>query len=224
MVYNEIQITDKRTSTASRRDPIALGFTVVLFCLLTVWPNAFVWAEGSKIVKWKDEKGITHYGDEIPAQYSNTENSIMNKQGVTIKRNKPVHVHEEAVNQEKLAQDKKDRALLAAFSHEDEIDLARDRNLQLDELALEGLQLQKTNQQKRHAELLKFAKVHQKKKQAIPDDLSADLESSAAEKQKINAQIEERKAMMAATRKRFDEDKARYMRLKGHATSEASQP
>jgi len=120
-------------------------------------------AEGSRIVKWKDEKGVTHYGDKIPAQYSNTENSVINKQGVTVKRNKPMNHEEEAINQEKLVQDKKDRALLAAFSHEDEIDLARDRNLQLDQLSLEGLQLQKANHLKRHAELIKFAENHKKR-------------------------------------------------------------
>lgn len=181
-------------------------------------------AEGSRIVKWKDEKGVTHYGDKIPAQYSNTENSVINKQGVTVKRNKPMNHEEEAINQEKLVQDKKDRALLAAFSHEDEIDLARDRNLQLDQLSLEGLQLQKANHLKRHAELIKFAENHKKKKQAIPEDLSADIQKSEDEKLKINGQIEERKEMMAATRKRFDDDKARYIALKGYANGEGRKP
>jgi hypothetical protein len=205
----------------NRQHPDLRLATLIIAMLLM---SQFAFAEGSRIVKWKDEKGVTHYGDKIPTQYSNTESSVMNKQGVTVKRNKPTNYEEEAINQEKLAQDKKDRALLAAFSHEDEIDLARDRNLQLDQLSLEGLELQKANHLKRHAEMLKFAENHKKKKQAIPEDLSADIQNSEEEKLKINSQIEERKALMVATRKRFDDDKARYIALKIYANGEGRKP
>jgi len=67
-------------------------------------------------------------------------------------------------------------------------------------------------------------RITKKRNKAIPDDLSADIQKSEDEKLKINSQIEERKALMAATRKRFDDDKARYIQLKNHAKGEIQAP
>lgn len=170
--------------------------------------------EPKRILKWKDEKGVTQYGDKIPAQYSNRENSVINQQGITVKRNKPFVYHDQAADQAKLEQAKKDRALLSAFTHEGEIDLARDRHLQLDKVTLEGLQMQKTNSQKRLAETQKYAGTFAKQKKAVPADVLADLKSTQAEVAKLDQQITERKTIMEDTRKRFDEDKQRYIALK----------
>lgn len=183
--------------------------------LLTVGQNAY--ADG--IVKWKDDKGVTHYGDKIPAQYSNTENSIINKQGITVKRNRPMTYQDEAASQAKIEQDKKDKALLSAFTNENEIDLARDRNIQLDKVTVEGLQLQRTNSQKRLDTNQKYANNFTSKKKPVPADLAADIKDNKADLAKIDQQIADRNAAMEATRKRFDEDKQRYMMLKGGGNS-----
>jgi hypothetical protein len=176
-------------------------------------------AEPKRILKWKDDKGVTQYGDKIPAQYSNRENSVINQQGITVKRNKPYVYQDIAADQAKIEQGKKDRALLSAFTHEDEIDLARDRHLQLDKVTLEGLQMQKTNSQKRLAETQKYAGTYAKQKKAIPADVSADIKTTQSEITKLDQQIAERKVVMENTRKRFDEDKKRYVELKYQSKS-----
>src|ERR1044072_5368396 len=38
-----------------------------------------------KLYKWVDENGIVHYGDSVPAEYSNRERQVLNEQGVPIK-------------------------------------------------------------------------------------------------------------------------------------------
>ncbi|PPC93755.1 MAG: DUF4124 domain-containing protein [Methylotenera sp.] len=175
--------------------------------------------EPKRILKWKDDKGVTQYGDKIPAQYSNRENSVINQQGITVKRNKAYVYQDLAADEAKLEQGKKDRALLSAFTHEDEIDLARDRHLQLDKVTLEGLQMQKTNSQKRLAEKQKYAGSFAKQKKALPADVSADIKTTQSEITKLDQQIAERQAVMESTRKRFDEDKKRYVELKYHSNS-----
>ena len=170
--------------------------------------------EPKRILKWKDDKGVTQYGDKIPAQYSNRENSVINKQGIIVKRNKPYVYQDIAADQARIEQGKKDRALLSAFTHEDEIDLARDRHLQLDKVTLEGLQMQKANSQKRLAETQKYAGSFAKQKKAVPADVSADIKSTQSEISKLDQQIAERNTVMENTRKRFDEDKKRYIELK----------
>lgn len=181
-------------------------------------------AEGTGIVKWKDDKGVTHYGDKIPVQYSNTENSIINKQGITVKRNKPVTFHDEALTQAKIEQDKKDKALLSAFTNETEIDLARDRNLQLDQVTVDGLQLQRMNSLKRLTDNQKYANAFTAKKKPIPIDLATDVKNNQQELAKIDQQIADRKAVMEVTRKRFEEDKKRYIALRNYANGSGPAP
>ena len=36
--------------------------------------------------KWVDEKGVTHYGDSVPAQYSQREQTLLNAQGVATEK------------------------------------------------------------------------------------------------------------------------------------------
>lgn len=169
-----------------------------------------------KIVKWKDDKGITHYGDSVPAQYTSRENSEISKQGITIKRNIPIDIQAQAVDAAKLEQDKKDKALTNAFTDANEIDLARDRNLQLDLVAIEGLQLQKKNTLNRLVVSQNYANNFTKNKKPIPADLSAEIKSNQVLLAKQEQQIEERRASMESTRKRFDDDKARFITLKKH--------
>ena len=44
-------------------------------------------ADGKKIVKWVDSKGVTHYGDKLPAQEAGRKNAEMNAQGMVLKQN-----------------------------------------------------------------------------------------------------------------------------------------
>jgi hypothetical protein len=197
----------------------------MLFLLTTFSHQAH---SASKIVKWKDDKGMTHYGDSIPAQYTNHESSEISKQGIIVKRNRPISMQEQEIDAAKLEQDKKDKALTSAFTNANEIDLARDRNLQLDLVAVEGLQLQKKNSLKRLAESQSYANNFIKKNKPIPADLSAEIKSNQALITNQEQQINERKASMEATRKRFDDDKIRFIALKNktnnNSTSTEAQP
>lgn len=176
--------------------------------------TSFVNAEGGKILKWKDEKGVTHYGDRIPPQYANRENTTISQQGIAVRQNKPITNQNQALDVAKLEQDKKDKALLGAFSNESEIDLARDRNLQLDLVSLENLQQDKNNVQKRLVDNKKSVDALTKQKKKIPPDLSADIANNQMVNAKLDQQISERKLVIENTRQRFEQDKQRYIALK----------
>jgi hypothetical protein len=193
-----------------------MGCTVAL-CLWLCFIQSAHAENTNRIVKWKDDKGVTHYGDRVPPQYSNRENSIINRQGVTVKHNKPINDQEQALDLAKLEQDKKDKALLGAFTNANEIDLARDRNIQLDLITLENLNQEKINNQKQLTENQKLADGFTKRKKPIPDDLNADISRNQAEIGKIDQRINERKQMIENTRKRFDEDKKRYLSLRNQS-------
>lgn len=220
----------KMTMKQSTHDPsknqsslFAQACLAMYVCLFLCYSHYARAESTNRIVKWKDDKGVTHYGDRIPPQYSNRENSIINRQGVTIQHNKPVNQQEQTEDIAKLERDKKDRALLDAFTNAREIDLARDRNIQLDLIALENLQQEKNNSQKQLAISKNLAANLANKKKPIPEDLNADMIKNMADIKKIDQRITERKQVIEDTRNRFNEDKKRYLELKHQSPSKPSE-
>jgi hypothetical protein len=170
------------------------------------------------IVKWVDDKGITHYGDTIPPQYSGRSNSVINKQGRVIKKNKPVNVEAANANDAEIKanenQKRHDRALLAAYTTEEEFDLARDRHLQTDEAAVLGLQQRIMSTKERLEANKKTADKFNQRKKPVPSDVLEDIKGNETEIDRIEAQIKDRQLNMIATRQRFDRDKQRFIELK----------
>jgi len=169
---------------------------------------------GKRIVKWVDSQGVTHYGDKLPAQEAGRNNSEMNNQGVVVKRNVKSDATTEQLDQEKLAAQRKDNILLASYTKEEEIDLARDRNLQMDQAALQALTVQKENVIARAARNQKTADFIQKRNKPIPPYLSEELKLAKSESAKLDQQISARKLSMEETRKHFADEKARFIALK----------
>lgn len=171
----------------------------------------------NRIVKWKDEKGITHYGDSIPPQYANRDNSLMNKQGITIQQNKPNAPQDKVAELAKLEQDKKDRALLGTFTTADEIDLTRDRNLEPELLALKNLQQDRAIAQKKVDKSKAAADTFSKSKKPVPASVSAEHKANKDGLAKIDQRIGERQQAIDSIRKRFEDDKKRYLTLRGQS-------
>ena len=211
--------------TAQKFSPLHLPAVWVLsFCTLLCFAHFAHAQEAGQIVKWKDERGVTHYGDKIPPQYANRESSIINRQGVTVKYNKPVNHQDQAQDLAKLEQDKKDKALLGTFTSADEIDLARERNIQPGLLALEGLMQDQRKNQAKLTENQKLADSFTKRKKPIPADINTDIANNKEDIAKLEQRISDQKQLIETTRKRFDEDKQRYLMLKHQTASEASTP
>lgn len=193
---------------------IHLAIAICICLMFSMLQHAYA-DSNDRIVKWKDEKGITHYGDKIPPQYSNRENSLINKQGITVQKNKPSVQHDETAEQAKLEQDKKDKALLGTFTNADEIDLTRDRNLEPDLIALKSLQQDRAASQKKLDKANASAATFTKAKKPVPADIVDNINANKDELAKIDQRINDRQQAIAAIRKRFEEDKKRYLTLRG---------
>ena len=174
-----------------------------------------------RIVKWKDENGITHYGDKIPPQYANRENSLMNKQGITVQKNTPNIPQDKAAELARLEQEKKDRALLGTFTNADEIDLTRDRNLEPDLLALKSLQQDRTAAQKKLDRSNLIIESYTKIKRPVPANVSGEAKANKNALAKIDLRISERQQTIDNIRNRFAEDKRRYLMLRGQSSGAA---
>lgn len=199
-----------------------IQFMKIIVCLLAMLATIPLFAAepssapagNSRIIKWVDEKGVTHYGDRLPPQFSGRNNTEMNAQGVQVKRNRPSESKPAAAKSELSLQERQDRALLAAYTSSDEIDLARDRSLQMDLAAIDALSQQKINIQTRLNTNNKIVDNLNKRRKPIPDDLAQEQKANQEELAKVKEQITERNASMEATQQKFDQQKKRFVELK----------
>lgn len=171
-------------------------------------------AEGGKIHKWVDDKGITHYGDKMPAKDVHRDNSVLNNQGVVIKRNQVSNNNKNEVDKSVIEQKRRDRALRASYTTAHEIDLARDRSLQMDEAAIQALEQRKVSALARAENAQKSIDGFLKRKKPVPADLTKESNDIKAEITRVDEQIAQRKLSMEATRQRFDDDKRRFIEIK----------
>lgn len=92
--------------------------------------------------KWVDEKGVTHYGDSLPADDSKRGGAEINQQGKVIKKYEAALTPEQQktrdadiakqseLDQQREEQRRRDLTLVNVYTAESEIDLARDRYTQ----------------------------------------------------------------------------------------------
>lgn len=187
---------------------------------------AFSSAVEAKLYKWVDDKGVTHYGEVIPPEYSPKNSASLNDKGRLVKKNDDVDNKERMINAEdeakkrtdheaKLEQRRKDTALLNTFTNEKEIDLARDRNLHQIESVINSVRsLQKTAQEN----LKHYQQEAEERKRAnkkIPASLQADITESENKLAKLQQDLVKAQEKSAAIKTSYDADKLRFRELTG---------
>lgn len=182
------------------------------------------------IVKWVDDKGVTHYGDSVPPEYANRSNTMLNKAGRVVRNNEAFKPAAAAptpdAEQERLLaeQKRRDSVLLASYTTEQEIDLAKERSTQMDESAIKGLEQRATGVKERLATHQKSAAAIQARKKPIPEDLKQDLDGATGELKRIEEQITQKRKDIEETRVHFDRDKQRFHELKQASAAKVVAP
>jgi hypothetical protein len=191
--------------------------TFVLFASATLFLNLVILntAHAGKIVKWVDSNGVTQYGDKLPPEYAGRKNSEINDHNVVTKQNNvQIAPVSEAETQQKAEQARKDKILLASYSNANEIDLARERSLEMDKAALTSLTAQKENITTRITRNKETADGFKKRNKPLPANLDTEFKDAIAQSGRIDKQMADRKLAMEATKKNFAADKERYIALK----------
>jgi hypothetical protein len=194
---------------------------IISACLCLINVNAY--AEEEKIVKWVDSSGVTHYSDKLPSQETGRSNVEMSKKGIVLKKNivldQQAAAKEYQKQQEILAQERRDKVLLASYTNVEEIDLARDRNLETDQAAIQALMqskliiANKTTRNKKTAQSFK--------NKPLPAYLSDELKLAQLESDKLDKKIQHRKNNMQAISKRYADEKAHFIELKQRNLNQA---
>ncbi len=174
--------------------------------------------------KWVDDQGVVHYTDKIPPEALNKGNTVLDKNGVPIRRTEPSLTAEqrrakadEEARQQQLAKDRelverRDRALLATYTVESEIDLARNRALSTIDAQVQSSAAYAATLSKRKLEL-------EGKKTALGDKpVPAVMERELAN---INTELAKQSDLVAAKQReivavnaKYDADKKRWKELR----------
>ncbi len=194
------------------------------FCLFAAHP---VLAE---TYKWVDEKGITHYSDTLPPDYSKNANSRIDKRGIVTKKTDralteaEIKAREDEIkrlkHEEIMAKEQKrlDEIMLATYANETEIDLSRDRSLEPFDGKIFAARERIKYVQQTLTELTTKIAVNKEAtqtdpKKKPPSRILKDIDSKKTEIAELEQSIKLLEADKSATVNKFSLDKQRFREI-----------
>lgn len=184
--------------------------------------------------KWVDDKGEVHYTDQIPPEAVNKGNVVLDKQGRAVKKNDPALTPEqikaradEEARQQQLAKDRelverRDRALLATYTVESEIDLARKRALSTIDAQVQSSTAYSATLTKRKTEL--EGKIAALGSKTVPVVQERELTNITNELAKQADLIAAKQKEIIAVNARYDADKKRWKELRAATEAMSGNP
>ena len=201
---------------------ISTGFLFALASLTVVA------GETELVYKWVDENGQIHYGDSIPAEYSDLPKQVLNEHAVTVDHLEGRKTEEQLAAEaraKELAMQKElqlraDKALLATYLSVEEIVMHRDRRIELFQAQSRVTELYLRNLERRLTHLEHEAAKYRPYSDdpdapLVSDDLVADInatQDTIARHQKNLRKFQEDERQMVS---RFEGDINRFKALKG---------
>lgn len=184
---------------------------------------------GKTTYKWVDENGVTHYGDHIPAQYSQRESTVLNSQGVEVQKRLAEMSPEEAAayrakQKEEARKKQHDMFLMSTYPSVAEIENVRDARLRQirDQItAGEGYVATITSRVdglKKRAQ--NYAPYNDKPgARRMPDDLAEEMVRAMSELRTQDSQLTAKRAELKTVADQFDADIRRFKELRSSSSA-----
>lgn len=185
-------------------------------------------ASEARVYCCKDARGQQVCGDVLPAACADRGYRELNSQGATVKQVEAPMTEaqrakrdadakkardEEMVRQE---QRRRDTTLLNTYTSEREIDVARDRRITDIEELLSRLREQQQTLSERQKKLEKDAASFSAKGKRVPSGIKDRLDTNGEDLRQIGENIAQKERDLVDTRKRFEEDRARFREIAGN--------
>ena len=190
-------------------------------------------AKGKTTYKWVDDKGVTHYGDYVPSEYSQKEQRVLNSQGVEVQKRQAEMSPAEAANYAKQQQEEArrrthDMFLLSTYPSVKEIENVRDVRLDQINGQISAAQAYISSLNSRVEGLKQrsmiFAPYNTKPgARRMPDDLAEEMVRALSELRTQNAALSTRRTELAAVQSQFDGDIKRFKELRTSAAARISE-
>ncbi len=185
-------------------------------------------AHAQKIVCWKDKSGkVVGCGDRVPPEFQKNESKTLDSRGITrqttVSAEEAARLKEEekkkaalkAEEDRRIAEQRRqDTALVNTYTAAREIDVRRDRELQVVDLQIQQLRASLKSASDAHSsQKTRYASFEKRGK--VPDNVRDDLKNAAAEEERIQARIADREKDKERITASYAQQKARYIELKG---------
>jgi hypothetical protein len=198
--------------------------------ILTLLPLGALAADKKlqRLYRWVDSEGVIHYGDTIPAEYSDLERQVVNDHGITVdvmhakKTEEEIaeDLRQEELRQARELQRRQDHALLATYLSVDEILLHRDRRVELFQAQSRVTELYLSNLKRRLQKLQLAASKYRPYSQdpdaeMIDPDLVGDITTTKDTIERHEGNLRRFQQDEQNIVARFDGDIDRFKKLKG---------
>jgi uncharacterized protein DUF4124 len=179
--------------------------------------------------KWVDDKGVIHYGDSVPAEYSQREQQQLNSQGVEVARRQAEMTPAEAAafaktQQEELERRNHDLFLMSTYPSVKEIENVRDVRLDqvngqivAAEQYIASLTTRVDGLKQRSMMFLPYNTKPGARR--MPDDLAEEMVRALSELRTQNAALDTRRKERATVVAQFDGDIKRFKELRTSAAA-----
>jgi hypothetical protein len=177
--------------------------------------------------KWVDEAGNVHYGDRVPPRYANKERREINEQGRTVKIYAAPKTAEEKAEARHLAKleaaEKErsikraihDRSLLATYSSEDDMLMARDGKIDNVNALIQLTSRRIENSRKRLLKLETEAAEFERSGKPVPKTLQNQITTAREQIKENEAFVVSKEQEKQSITDQFSADISRFRELKG---------
>ena len=183
--------------------------------------------------KWTDEQGVTHYGDSVPAEYSQREQRVLNSQGVEVQKKQaemsPAEAAAYASKQNDEARRRQhDMFLVSTYATVADIEQVRDTRLEQINGQISASEAYITTLNTRVDGLkersLNYAPYNTKPgARRMPDDLAEEMVRALSELRTQNSALAQRRSELQAVVTQFDGDIRRFKELRTSAAARISE-
>jgi hypothetical protein len=214
--------------TADSHEDIRLkkaAWIISAMALLAVPGFAAETGTGRTVYKWVDERGMTHYGDQIPPEYAAKERRVINSQGIEVNRVEAQKSAEQLAAEEQAKIDAqqgrdRDRNLLNTYASVQEIERLRDQRVTLlsDQIKVTSQFLEVLNgrMNKLRANSMLFKPYSaDPKAAAMPDQIAEDLVRMRNDIRTQEQNLLEKRSEETTMSRQFESDIGRFKELKG---------
>lgn len=185
-------------------------------------------AQAQKIVCWKDASGkVVGCGDRVPPEFQKNESKTLDNRGITrqttvsageaarLKAEEDKKAALKAEEDRRIAEQRRqDTALMNTYTAASEIDVRRDRELQVVDLQIQQLKAAVKGAVDAHtAQKGRYANFEKRGK--VPDNVKEDLKQAAEEEDRVKGRITEKEKDKERIAASYAQQKARFIELKG---------
>lgn len=177
------------------------------------------------LYKWVDEKGQVQFSDKPPPPQNLQKGSLeqLSKRGIVVKKIDPLLTPEQQAAEAKkkelesqeAEQRRRDNALMKSYTKPEEVDLLRDRALEVLDGEIKSFTLQRKTADTHLARVNERIASFEQRKKPVPPDLLEEKQRGIEEVQRIDSYLKSKEQEKVAIRTKATEDKKRLIELKG---------